>query len=157
MTMTESINEWHVTGNAGGEAELRYLSSGRAVCEVNIAVTEHVPATAENGDRMLRELTIWVRVTAWGPLGEALAERVRKGARVECWGRPGSEAWLDKGSGELKHRLRLTARRVLVDGSEVRVARQRDERRAQAAAHAPRAGGWGSADDGADVDDVPYE
>lgn len=79
--MTNTIS---VTGNAGRDAELKFLpSSGAAVLEVPIADTPR--RKTDTGWEDAGE-TVWYRVSVWGPLAEALAETITKGAQVTVTG-----------------------------------------------------------------------
>jgi len=85
------FNKVILVGNLGKDPELKYTQTGRAVCNFNLAVNERW--TDQNGDR--QEKTVWVRVAAWGALGENCAQYLSKGRQVLVEGRlddPG--AWI---------------------------------------------------------------
>ena len=63
---------WHQTiivGNLGRDPELRYLQSGTAVCNLNVAVSESW-SDRQSGER--REKTTWYRVAVVGRAGREL-------------------------------------------------------------------------------------
>jgi single-strand DNA-binding protein len=93
--MAESINEVHISGNLGGDAEMRYTSNGSALTTFSVAVTEHRPTgqTGPNGSRQLEEHTSWIRVTCWGGLAEEVGPRLRRGNHVEVKARLQSRSW----------------------------------------------------------------
>lgn len=76
-------NTIQITGNAGRDAELKYLNSGVPVLEVNIADTPRRKTDAGWEDA---GPTVWFRVSVWGPMAEALAPVLVKGAQVTVTG-----------------------------------------------------------------------
>lgn len=76
-------NTISITGNAGRDGELKYLQSGAAVLEVNIADTPR--RKTDSGWEDAGE-TVWFRVSIWGPTAEALAPVLVKGSQVTVTG-----------------------------------------------------------------------
>lgn len=78
-----------LTGYLGGDPDLRYLQSGTPVANFSVATNEKW--TDSNGNP--QERVTWVRVAAWGRLGEVCAEYLTKGRQVYVEGRlvPDSE------------------------------------------------------------------
>jgi single-strand DNA-binding protein len=72
-----------ITGNLGGDPEMRYTPSGQAVTNFNVAVNESF--TNSNGERIKR--TIWFRVSAWGKQAETCNQYLKKGRMVLVEGR----------------------------------------------------------------------
>jgi single-strand DNA-binding protein len=72
-----------ITGNLGGDPEMRYTPSGQAVTNFNVAVNESF--TNSNGERIKR--TIWFRVSAWGRQAETCNQYLKKGRMVLVEGR----------------------------------------------------------------------
>ena len=72
-----------VVGNLGKDPELRYLSSGQAVCDFNVATNRQY--TAANGQQVKE--TIWFRVSAWGKQAETCNQYLKKGSKVLVEGR----------------------------------------------------------------------
>ena len=72
-----------LTGNATGDAELRFLASGVAVASITVAVTPREKA----GDQWQDGQPAFYRVAAWRDMAEHVAESVRKGDRVTVVGR----------------------------------------------------------------------
>ena len=72
-----------VVGNLGKDPELRYLNSGQAVCDFNIATSRQY--TASNGQQVKE--TIWMRITTWGKQAETCNQYLRKGSKVLVEGR----------------------------------------------------------------------
>lgn len=76
-------NSMHLVGTAGRDPELKYTTSGRAVCSFGLAVNRR---WKDRNDEW-QEQTSWFNVTAWGDLGENVAASLTKGARVIVVGR----------------------------------------------------------------------
>lgn len=72
-----------ICGSAGGDAELKFLPSGAAVCEWSMAVTPRVKV----GETWQDAETVWYRCAAWRQLGESAAESITKGMRLLVHGR----------------------------------------------------------------------
>jgi single-strand DNA-binding protein len=71
-------------GNLTADPELRYTASGTAVCNFRIAVNE------KYGDR---EEVLYLRVVAWGKVGENASQYLSKGQRVFVEGRLTERKW----------------------------------------------------------------
>lgn len=72
-----------VCGNATADAELKYLSSGVALCSWTVAATPRV----KQGDQWTDGETVFYRCTAWRQLAEQAAETITKGMRLLVHGR----------------------------------------------------------------------
>lgn len=102
---------WHQTiivGNLGGDPELRYLQSGRAVCNFSVAVSERW-RDRNSGEQ--QERTAWYRVAAWGPLAETCNTYLSKGRQVMVTGNVNARGYINN-NGEAAASLDLTAREV---------------------------------------------
>lgn len=102
---------WHQTiivGNLGGDPELRYLQSGRAVCNFSVAVTERWRdrQTSEQQER-----TTWYRVAVWGNQAETCNTYLSKGRQVMVIGNVQARGYVNN-NGEAAASLDLTARDV---------------------------------------------
>lgn len=69
-------------GRLGGDLELRFVPSGQAVANVNVAVQQRV----KKGDQWVDGNTTWYRVAVWGPAAENAVESLRKGDLVHVAG-----------------------------------------------------------------------
>jgi single-strand DNA-binding protein len=76
-----------LTGNLGGDPEMRYTPSGQAVTNFSVAVNESF--TNSNGEKIKR--TIWFRVSAWGKQAEICNQYLKKGRMVLVEGRMTSD------------------------------------------------------------------
>ncbi len=97
-----------IIGNVGRDPELRYTSSGTAVCSFTVAVTERWTDRATNEKR---EKTNWYRVNAWRGLGETCNMYVRKGMQIMVSGNVEASSYLGQ-DGQPRATLELTARDV---------------------------------------------
>lgn len=79
------MNNFIFTGNLGKDAEVKYLSSGSAVCEFSVAVKSGY------GDR---EKTNWVRCAMFGKKAEGqLPQYLLKGTQVAVSGELELQEW----------------------------------------------------------------
>lgn len=127
------MTTWHQTiivGNLGRDPELRYLQSGTAVCNLNVAVSESW-SDRQSGER--REKTTWYRVAVWGAQAENCNQYLSRGSRVLVTGTVSARGYTNN-AGEAAASLELRARDVRFMSS-----RQDD---ARGGAHSPGAGGY---------------
>lgn len=93
----------NLLGRLGQDPELRYTQSGKAVCNLSLAV-----------DQFDREADPdWWKLTLWEKQAEFAATHLAKGARVFVEGRPGMEEWED-GDGGHHAKLSLSVRTLQV-------------------------------------------
>jgi len=106
---------WHQTiivGNLGRDPELRYLQSGTAVCNMNVAVSERW--NDRQGER--QEKTTWYRVAVWGAQAETCNQYLSRGRQVLVTGTVSARGYINK-DGEAAASLELRARDVRFLGS----------------------------------------
>ena len=106
-------------GDLGKDPEMRYISSGTAVTNFNVAVDDSY--TDNQGQRTKR--TMWIRVTAWGKQPETCNQYLKKGSRVLVEGHlttqyesgedqcNGPKVWVDK-NGDGRANFEVTASKV---------------------------------------------
>ena len=102
---------WHQTiivGNLGGDPELRYLQSGRAVCNFSVAVSER---WRDRQTEEQRERTTWYRVAVWGNQAETCNTYLSRGRQVMVIGNVQARGYVNN-NGEAAASLDLTARDV---------------------------------------------
>ncbi len=105
------MTTWHQTiivGNLGRDPELRYLQSGTAVCNLNVAVSESWN-DRQSGER--REKTTWYRVAVWGAQAENCNQYLSRGSRVLVTGTVSARGYTNN-AGEAAASLELRARDV---------------------------------------------
>lgn len=81
---------WTIPGNLGSDPEIRFLSSGTAVCNFTLAVNK---LGAKKGDGSQPD---WFKVEVWGDQAQAAADALRKGSRCIVSGRARTERWTGK-------------------------------------------------------------
>lgn len=102
---------WHQTiivGNLGGDPELRYMQSGRAVCNFSVAVSERWRDRQTNEQQ---ERTTWYRVAVWGPQAEPCNTYLSRGRQVMVIGNVQARGYINN-NGEAAASLDMTARSV---------------------------------------------
>lgn len=95
-----------IIGNVGRDPELRYTSTGVAVCSFSVAVSRR---WTDKNTNEPREETTWFKVSAWRGLAETANQFVRKGMQIMITGDVKASAYMDK-SGQPAASLELTAR-----------------------------------------------
>ena len=151
---------WHQTiivGNLGGDPELRYLQSGRAVCNFSVAVSERWRDRQTNEQQ---EKTTWYRVAVWGNQAETCNTYLSRGRKVMVIGNVQARGYTNN-NGEAAASLDLTARDVRFLGG-----RDGDQQGGESSGGGQRGGGRDNRprDDRASnypdaptsVDDIPF-
>ncbi|SFL67486.1 single-stranded DNA-binding protein [Nitrosomonas communis] len=87
-----SINKVILIGNLGRDPEVRYMPSGDAMANLNIATTD--TWKDKGGDK--QERTEWHRVVMFGKQAEIAGEYLKKGSQVYIEGRLQTRKWTDK-------------------------------------------------------------
>lgn len=109
-----------VIGHLGRDPEMRYTSSGMAVCSFSVAVSRKW--TSKDGAQ--QEKTTWFRVSAWGKLGEVCNQYLAKGRLVMVEGEVDASAYTPKDGGDPKATLELRANTVKFLGGKGGEAQQ---------------------------------
>ena len=112
--MARGINKVIIIGNLGADPETRYVPSGAAVCNFNVAVSE---SWKDKSTGEIKERTEWVSVEVWGNTAEACAKYLSKGKQCYVEGKLQTDSWDDKTSGEKKYRTKVRADNVQFLGS----------------------------------------
>jgi single-strand DNA-binding protein len=106
---TMSFCELILVGNVGREPELRFTSSGSAVCNFSLAVNR---TWTDRNSSEKREATTWFKVTVWGPQAETINQFVQKGKQVLVVAdRIEADAYVGQ-DGSARATLNVTARTV---------------------------------------------
>jgi len=130
-----SVNKVILMGNAGRDAEVRYLADGKAVANVSIATS------MKRKDKTTGEIiedTQWHRVTFYDRLAEIAGEYVTKGKSIYVEGRIKYGVYTDKNTGVEKNTVDIVATELQLLGSKPDNAGQQQQAR-PAAAPAPQA------------------
>jgi single-strand DNA-binding protein len=92
--MARGINKVTLIGNAGNDAEVRYMPSGAAVANVNLATTE---SWRDKQSGEMQERTEWHRVAFMDRgnfrLGQIAGEFIKKGSKVYVEGSLRTREW----------------------------------------------------------------
>jgi single-strand DNA-binding protein len=108
-----SVNKVILIGNLGRDPEVRYATSGSAICNVTIA-TSRQWKDKTSGER--QEETEWHRVVFYDRLAEIAGEYLKKGRPVYVEGRLKTRKWTDK-DGVEKYTTEIVADQMQLLGS----------------------------------------
>ncbi len=164
-----SLNKVMLIGNAGKDAELRYLANGTAQAKFSLAVNRNF----KGADGEWKEETEWFNIIIWAQLAERVSQNVTKGKQIYVEGRLSTRTWDDDQG--VKHYmteviandLKILERREAGQGGgggdewgdgAPRSGGGRPQQRT-GGYNGPRNGGGGAAAGGGDmdVDDLPFE
>ncbi|MBN1871378.1 MAG: single-stranded DNA-binding protein [Candidatus Omnitrophica bacterium] len=102
-----NLNKVLLIGNLTRDPELRYVPSGTAVVNFNLATNRfYVTSSGEK-----KQETCYVRVIVWGKVAETCGEYLSKGSPVFVEGRLQYRSW-DGANGEKRSTLEVRAERV---------------------------------------------
>jgi single-strand DNA-binding protein len=91
--MARSLNQVTLMGNLTRDPELRQTPNGQSVCSFSLALNRSYKD--QSGE--WKEVTDYVDVVAWGPLGERVSQYMSKGRRALVQGRLQSRSWEQDG------------------------------------------------------------
>ncbi|MBC6962375.1 MAG: single-stranded DNA-binding protein, partial [Nitrosomonas sp.] len=84
-----SLNKVMLIGNLGRDPEIRYMPSGDAMANLNIATTD----TWKDKGGEKQERTEWHRVVMFGKQAEIAGEYLKKGSQIYIEGRLQTRKW----------------------------------------------------------------
>ena len=88
--MARGVNKVILIGNLGADPETRFMPSGGAVTNVNVATTE---AWKDRNSGQMQERTEWHRVVFFNKLAEIAGEYLKKGGKVYIEGSLRTRKW----------------------------------------------------------------
>ncbi|MFZ1538170.1 MAG: single-stranded DNA-binding protein [Chromatiaceae bacterium] len=88
--MSRGINKVILIGNLGADPEVRYMASGDAVANVNIATSE---SWKDKNTGEAKERTEWHRVVFFGKVAEVVDKYVKKGSKIYVEGQLRTRKW----------------------------------------------------------------
>lgn len=91
-----------LTGNLGGNPELRFTPNGAPVANFSLALY-----AGKNQENEVQ--TTWVRITCWNNLAEVANKALEKGQRVQCAGYLQEPRLWEDSNGETHGSLEMTA------------------------------------------------
>jgi single-strand DNA-binding protein len=147
-----SVNKVILIGNLGRDPEVRYMPSGDAMVNINLATTDNW--RDKNGEK--QEKTEWHRVVMFGKVAEIAGEYLKKGSQAYFEGRLQTRKWTDK-EGQERYTTEIVADRMQMLGSRsggsARSMPEADDRAgaSPAAASSQDAGGIDDLED-----DIPF-
>ena len=126
---------------------MRYTPSGKAVCEINLAVDD---GWGEN------KKTAWIGVVLWEQKAELAAKYVRKGDRLGITGRLSQDEWTDKETGKKQRKTKVTCEAVHLLGEKRDGQAPPQQQRATTAADIQRGVATAQDSNNADEDDISF-
>jgi len=102
------LNKVLIAGRLTHDPDLKYISSGRAVCRIRIANSRYY--RSKEGER--KEDSTFVDVSMWDKQAEWVGEKLKKGRPVLVEGRLKSDMWDDKTTGQKRSKIEIVALRV---------------------------------------------
>ena len=99
-----SFNRVIIMGNLTRDPEVRYLSSGTAVCDIGVAVNR---TWYDKKAGQKKEEVTFVDVTLWDRTAEVAGEYLSKGRGVHIEGYLKMDEWQDKASGAKRTKLKV--------------------------------------------------
>jgi single-strand DNA-binding protein len=107
-----NLNKVFLAGNLTRNPEVKYVSTGQAVAELDIAINNvYLTKTGEK-----KEDTVFVHVVAWGRQAETAGQYLSKGSPILVEGRLQLDSW-ETPEGEKRSRLKVQAQRIQFLGS----------------------------------------
>ncbi|MBI1856793.1 single-stranded DNA-binding protein [Candidatus Saccharibacteria bacterium] len=91
--MARSFNQVILMGNLTRDPELRQTPGGQNVCSFSLALNR----SYKGADGNWQEVTDFIDIVAWGPLGERVAQYLTKGSQALVNGRLQYRSWEQDG------------------------------------------------------------
>lgn len=113
--MARGINKVILIGTLGADPEVRYLPSGGAVANINLATNE---SWKDKQSGELQERTEWHRVVFYNRLAEIVSEYLKKGSQCYVEGRLTTEKWQDKTTGQDRYMTKIVATEMQMLGGK---------------------------------------
>ena len=150
-----NLNRVFLIGNLTRDPEIRYIPSGKAVADLNMAINrKYRTASGE-----VKEETCYVGVVVWERQAETAGEYLKKGSAIFVEGSLRYEQW--ETNGEKKSRLRVNADRIqfldrLKRPVEPNQASEEGQRQNAPAATSEPAAPAAAGEDKGDDDNLPF-
>lgn len=116
-----SINKFIGIGNLGRDPEYRVASSGNAVTNIAIAITEKY----KDRDGIQKETTEWVNVVFFGKLADVAKQYLSKGSQVYVEGKLKTEKY--EKDGVTRYSTKVVAEKMQMLGSAERKPKREND------------------------------
>lgn len=137
--MARGVNKVIIVGNLGGDPEVKYLPSGNAVANLNVATSESWK-DKQTGEQQVR--TDWHRVVIFGKLAEIAGQYLHKGSKVYLEGKLQTRKWQDQ-QGQDRYTtevvIDINGQMQMLDGRSDSAPQAQQQPRQQQPASAPAA------------------
>ncbi|MBX2807987.1 MAG: single-stranded DNA-binding protein [Cellvibrionaceae bacterium] len=110
--MARGINKVIVVGHLGQDPEVRYMASGGAVTNINVATSE---SWKDKQTGQPQERTEWHRIVFFNRLAEIAGEYLKKGGQVYIEGSLRTRKWQDQ-SGQDRYTTEIVANEMQMLG-----------------------------------------
>lgn len=104
------LNQVSLIGNLTRDPELKYIESGKAVCEFGLALNHSRKVGSDWKDE-----PIFIDVECWEAVADRVSENMSKGQNVLVLGRLKFEQWEDANSGAKRSRIKVVAYSVMAN------------------------------------------
>jgi single-strand DNA-binding protein len=101
------MNKVFLIGNLTRDPDIRYIPSGTAVSEFDIAVNRRY----KNKNGEAKDETAFINIETWGKTAEFCSQYLKKGRRIFVEGRLRQDSW-EAQDGTKRQRIRVVAERV---------------------------------------------
>ncbi|MFN8617052.1 MAG: single-stranded DNA-binding protein [Dehalococcoidia bacterium] len=108
-----SLNKVMLIGNAGKDAELRYMATGTPQCKFSMAVNNRRRNQTTNE---WEDQTEWFNILIWGDMAERVSQYITKGKPLYVEGRLQTRSW-DDDQGQKHYMTEVVAQTVQLLGS----------------------------------------
>ena len=109
-----NFNKVDLIGNITQDIELRKITNGTSVTDINLAVNR--VRTSETGEDIKE--TTFVDVTLWGRTAEIAHQYAQKGDPLMVEGRLHMDKWVDKNTGGNRTKLKVIGENIQLMGSK---------------------------------------
>ena len=142
-----------ITGNLTRDPELRSTPNGASVCSFSVAVNR----VFRDSSGKQQEDVSFIDCSAWGKLGEMIAQYAKKGTGVLVSGRLSQRTWEDKTTGQKRSRVEIVVEDFnFLSGMDRDGASKGGFGGASASEEAPEVVPDDIPDDPIDLSDIPF-
>ena len=127
--MARGLNKVLLIGNLGADPEIKYLPSGTAIANFNMATTEK----RKNAQGEYEDVTEWHRIVLFARQAENCKDYLKKGSKIFLEGRIQTRSWDDQ-NGLKQYRTEIVGNTFLMldgkpqEGDTERPARQKESK-----------------------------